>query len=121
MRVQKKHHTCGKDYVWNPATCSCKNSRYLASIIDNSVIRCDEIIGAEAELYNEETKTVITNFNEKKANRKTQNVYILLPLLLITIALLKAVSINCYLIKYLIKQKHFLPFHVINDKLINVL
>ena len=33
-----------KDYIWNPATCSCKNGKYLASIIDNSVIMCDEII-----------------------------------------------------------------------------
>ena len=58
MRVQK-HHICEKDYIWNPATCSCKNIKYLASIIDNSVIMCDEII--------EETKTVPTNFNEKKS------------------------------------------------------
>ena len=21
----KKHHICEKDYIWNPATCSCKN------------------------------------------------------------------------------------------------
>ena len=46
-----------KDYIWSPATCSCKNDKYLASIIDDSVIMCDEII--------EETKTVKTNFNEK--------------------------------------------------------
>ena len=28
----KKRHVCEKDYVWNPATCSCKNGKYLASI-----------------------------------------------------------------------------------------
>ena len=27
-----------KNYVWNPTTCSCKNSKYLANIFDNSVI-----------------------------------------------------------------------------------
>ena len=32
--------------MWNPATCSCKNGKYLASITDNSVIMCDEIIDA---------------------------------------------------------------------------
>ena len=26
------------------ATCSCKNGKYLGSIIDDSVITCDEII-----------------------------------------------------------------------------
>ena len=36
-----------KDYIWNRATCSCENSKYLASIIDNSVIMCDEIIDRE--------------------------------------------------------------------------
>ena len=25
---------CEKDYVWNPATCSCENGKYLASILD---------------------------------------------------------------------------------------
>ena len=53
----KEHHVCKKDYIWSPATCSCKNDKYLASTIDDSVIMCDEII--------EETKTVKTNFNEK--------------------------------------------------------
>ena len=30
----KKHHICEKDYIWNPATWSCKNSIYLRSIIE---------------------------------------------------------------------------------------
>ena len=54
----------------------------------------DEIIDAE------ETKTIATNFNEKKAFFKTLNVYILLAFSLITIALLIAVSIFYYLMKY---------------------
>ena len=28
-------------YIWNPATCSCKSDKSLASIIDDSVITCD--------------------------------------------------------------------------------
>ena len=28
----------------NPATCICKNGKYLASIIDESVITCEKII-----------------------------------------------------------------------------
>ena len=79
---------------------------------------CDEIIDADAEakLYNEEKETILTNFNEKKVTCKTQNVYILLAFLLITIVLLIAVSIYCYLMKYQAKQKHLLPFHVTNDE-----
>ena len=47
--------------MWNPATSSCKNGRYLGSIIDDSVITCDEII----YIYIYIKKTVPTNFNEK--------------------------------------------------------
>ena len=46
-----------KDYIWSPATCSCENGEYLASVIDDSVIMCAEIT--------EVRKTVLTNFNEK--------------------------------------------------------
>ena len=52
------------------------------------------------ESCNEETKIIPINFNEKKAACKMQNIYILFAFLLITIALLIAVSIHCYLIKY---------------------
>ena len=62
----KKHHICEKDYIWNPSTCSCKNEKYLANIIDNSVITCDELIDADGEPYKEETKTIPKCFNEKK-------------------------------------------------------
>ena len=50
---------------------------------------CDEVI----ESYDEETKTIPTNFNEKKATCKTRNFYILLALLI-------AVSIYCYMMKF---------------------
>ena len=51
-----------------------------------------------------------------KAAWKTQNIYILLVLLLIIMSLLIAVSIYCYLIKYQSLQKQLLPFHVTNNK-----
>ena len=79
----KEHHVCEKDYDWNPATCSCKNGKYLGSIIDDSVVTCDEI--------KETTKTVSTKTAPTK-NTST-NFYILLTVLLISIALLIAVSI----------------------------
>ena len=43
----------------------CENGKYLASIIDDSVITCDEIIDAETKSCDKERKTVTTNFNEK--------------------------------------------------------
>ena len=83
---------------------NCEYGKYLASIMDDAAIMCNEVI----ESYYEETKTVPTNFNEKNIACKTQNVYILLAVLLITVAMLIAVIIYCYLIKYLAKQKHLL-------------
>ena len=43
-----------KKYVWNPATCSFENGKYLASIMDDLAITCVEII----ESYNKQTKTI---------------------------------------------------------------
>ena len=57
--------------------------------MDISVITCEEIV----ESYDEETKTIQTNFNEKKATFKMQTFYFLLAFLLINLALLIAVSI----------------------------
>ena len=50
--------------------------------MDESAITCDEII----ESYDEETKTISTYFNEKKATCKMEHCYILLAFLLITVA-----------------------------------
>ena len=58
----------------------------------DAAITSDDII--------ESYESIATNCNEKKATCKTQNFYILLAFLLITIALLMAVSIYGYLIKY---------------------
>ena len=58
----KKRHVCENNYIWNPSACSCGNGKYIASIMDDSAITFDKII----ESYNEETKTIPTNFNERK-------------------------------------------------------
>ena len=63
MRVQKTSYIW-KDYIWNPASCGCKNGKYLTNIMDDSVITCDGI----TESYEEETKTVPTNFNGTKSS-----------------------------------------------------
>ena len=49
---------CKKGYICNSATRCSKKFKYIGSIIDDSVITCDEII--------ETAKTVPANFNEKK-------------------------------------------------------
>ena len=66
-------------------------------------------------------QTISTIFNEKKATWKMQSLYILLAFLLIAIALLIALSIYCYFVKYQAKKKHLLPFHNTNNKLREVL
>ena len=64
-----------------------------------TIIACDEVI-------EEETKAFTTNFNEKNVICNTKKIYIFLAFLLITVALLIAVSIYYYLMKYKAKQKH---------------
>ena len=87
--------------------------------MDDSVVACDKIIDADAEAKSDdkETKTIQTSFNEKNITCKIQNLHILVDVLLITIALLIAASIYCYLIKCRAKSKHLLPFHDRNNKL----
>ena len=92
----KKHHVCKKDYIWDPATYSCQDGKYLATIMDNSAIISDEIINVNAKA---KSKNKETNFNEKNITCKTQNFYFT-GFLVITIILLVAVIIYCYLIKH---------------------
>ena len=78
------------------------------------MIKCDEVIDS----HERETKTIPTNFNEKKAIRRTQNFYILLALLSAIIALLIAVTTYCFFIKLLTKNKALkLAFHEANKEL----
>ena len=72
---------------------------------------CDETI--------ETTKVVPTKTFLRKST--STNFCILLVILLISIALLIAASIYCYLIKYKSKQKHLSQCYVTNDKLKEVL
>ena len=59
-------------YVQNPATRNCENEKYLESIMDDSAIKCDEII----ESYEEETNIISTSSNEKKTTCKTSIFYL---------------------------------------------
>ena len=52
----------------NPVTCSCENGKCIGSVIDDSVIMCDEIIEETKNILTKTvlTKTVPRNFNEKQ-------------------------------------------------------
>ena len=56
-----------ENYVWYVAAFRSENGKHLTSIMDNSVIICDEIKGMEE-----------TSFNEKNIIHKTEKIYILL-------------------------------------------
>ena len=75
-----KRHAGEKNYVWNPSICSFENGKYLASIMDDSVIIGDKVIesyeeytdaDAKAKSNDEDKSYDKTNFNEKKAVCKT--------------------------------------------------
>ena len=57
--------------------------------MDDSMIMCSEVIKS----YDEKIKTIPTNFNEKKVTCKTQNFYILLVFLLVTITFVTILSL----------------------------
>ena len=46
----KNYHQCKKDYSWNPSKCICENDKYLKNIIDESVIKFDEIINITSNI-----------------------------------------------------------------------
>ena len=48
---------CQKGYIWDTATCSCENGKYVASITDDSLITCHETIDAKTKLCDKETKS----------------------------------------------------------------
>ena len=62
------------------------------------------------------TKIFLFSKGNKNIISETTSFYILLAFLLITIALLIAVSIYCYRIKYKSVQKHLLSFYIKNNK-----
>ena len=64
------HHVCEKDYIWNRATCICQSGKYLANIIDDSVITCDKIINAPDSVSTNMPTNVMSsasiNFHNKR-------------------------------------------------------
>ena len=52
---------CKQYYSWNPSTCICENSRYLKSIVDDSVIVHDEVINVTDIASTNVTNTLPSN------------------------------------------------------------
>ena len=65
-KIRKSIMRAKKDYISNPATCNYEKSKYLASIIDDSLITCDKIIDTvlseTVQTKSKLTKTVSTYF-----------------------------------------------------------
>ena len=67
MWVQQSKKTCvQKWFYWNPSTCTCENGEYWENVIDDSVVKCDEIIDAFQ----------LEKSNVKKATYTMNNFYI---------------------------------------------
>ena len=64
MIVNNQRNMCTEKIIF--ATCSCKNSKYLGSIIDDSVIMCDEVINVGNYVSANVTSAVSTYFFNKK-------------------------------------------------------
>ena len=110
--VQKlKKKLCWKGHLWNPATCSFENCRYVGSNIYDSVIPCDEIIKITKKTLLQ--LKVFQQILAKKVICKMKSFYILLAFLLITIIY------SCF-IKYQTKCKHLSPFYNASEKKIDI-
>ena len=68
LKKKRKHPICKKRLYLESCYCSFENGKYLAIVIDNSVIMFDEIIEEKKKFH----------FTEKNATCKTKNIYILL-------------------------------------------
>ena len=84
MPVQKSKKKCEKVHIWNSATFSCRIGRYAGSIIDNSMITCDEVIETTKSILRQTspTKSHSKYFNEKKVICEMKTFYIFLALLI---------------------------------------
>ena len=106
----KNCRKCKKDYIWNPSTCICENSKYLKIIADISVTECDEIIIVMDIVSTKKTNTIATYVTSTASinchNKKVRDCYILHTVSLV-IMLLLIIIIVCYYAKkpYNIKCK----------------
>ena len=82
----KNYHKCKESYSWNPNTCICENSKYLKSVADTLVTKCDETVIVMYNLLTKNTNTITTNVTSTALinghRRKVRDCYILHTVLL---------------------------------------
>ena len=61
VNVNEQNITIEKHYSWNPSICICENSKYLKSVVDTSVTKCDTIVIVLNNLSTKKTKSITTN------------------------------------------------------------
>ena len=96
MQNYEKTSRAWKKYIWNSSTCTCEIGKCLGVIFGNSVIMRDENIEVAKPIP---TKTIPTNFKEKKVICTMEYVYILLAFYWLPY------------IKHWSKQEHLLTYH----------
>ena len=55
-----------QNHIWNPSKFSCENGKYLASIMNDSAIMCDEVIKS----YDKKAKTSFNKFQQILTKKK---------------------------------------------------
>ena len=97
----KNYHKREKDYSQNPSRCICGNSKYLKSVADTSVDKCDEILIFIDNLSTKKTNTITTNVTNTASinchvKSKRFDINNILHTVLLVIILLLIITITCY-------------------------
>ena len=93
----KNYHACKKGYFWKPSTCICENNKYLISIVDTSLIKCDEIVSVVDIVSTKITNVVATNVSINSDDRKGDiKMIAIFCIVLLVIILLLIITIICY-------------------------
>ena len=59
-----KHRIWKANYVWNPSACASEiNYAYTKSLLDDTIVTCDEIIDMVAKFYKNVSDTVSINLD----------------------------------------------------------
>ena len=86
-KVQKKQNCC------NPSKCICENGKYFKSIVDESIIMCNEIISVRNSTANV-TNALPVNSDDKKVRCKMD--YHILQTVLLVHILLFLITCVCF-------------------------
>ena len=93
----KNYCKCKENYSGNPSIRICENSKYLKSVSDTSVTKCDEIVIPMNIASTKKTNTIATNVTSAASiywqSKKVRDCYILHTVLLAIILILIILTI----------------------------